>query len=193
MQSIISSNIQRRAARVVAKGGIRPQYVAHILWVILPNALLQVISCSLQCRDSLVRLHLLVQKCKKEIRSTLGAATGQRAVAASVPVHFSNTESADVSKPSCYDASQSVEPQDKPEGRSATDLQQNSTRRCFQLSKCPQCDSNVLRAKVIQAAVDILGHSIQQLSAWAVCQDGKGPHDVGNGLGCEIWQCLCCA
>lgn len=48
MQGIISSNIQRGTTRVVAQSSVCPQDVAHVLWVVLANALLQVISSSLQ-------------------------------------------------------------------------------------------------------------------------------------------------
>ena len=110
MQSIISSNIQRRATRVVAKSGIRPQNIAHVLWVVLPNALLQVISCSLQCQDSLVRLHLLYGPLMTGVYIMhIGAATERRSVALSVPVHFSKIQMADVPWRLCYNASQSVE------------------------------------------------------------------------------------
>ena len=61
MQSVISSNIKRGAARVVAQGGIRPQNVTHILRVVLPNALLQMISCSLQCQQGNVDEIMLCQ------------------------------------------------------------------------------------------------------------------------------------
>ncbi len=48
MQGIISSDIQRGTTRVVTQSSICPQDVAHVLWVVLANALLQVISSSLQ-------------------------------------------------------------------------------------------------------------------------------------------------
>lgn len=71
-----------------------------------------------------------------------------------------------------------------------TDLQQYSPRGGFQLAKGPQGDSDVLGAEVVQAAVHVLGDGVQQLGARVVGQDGKRPHDVGDGLRCEVWQRL---
>jgi len=53
MEGIISCNIQRGTTRVVTQSSVCPQDVAHVLWVVLANALLQVISSSLQ-QDSIV-------------------------------------------------------------------------------------------------------------------------------------------
>ena len=54
MEGIVSSNIQRGTARVVAQSSVCPQDVAHVLWVVLANALLQVISSSLQQSSTVI-------------------------------------------------------------------------------------------------------------------------------------------
>ena len=58
VESIVSSHIEWGASRVVAQGSVRPQNVAHVLWVVLPNALLQMVSSSLQHSN-----HLVSERC----------------------------------------------------------------------------------------------------------------------------------
>ena len=63
MQGIISCNIQRGTTRVVTQSSIRPQDVAHVLWVVLANALLQVISSSLQQSSIVTIIHAMAAFC----------------------------------------------------------------------------------------------------------------------------------
>ena len=63
MQGIISCNIQRGTTRVVAQSSVCPQNVAHVLWVVLTNALLQVISSSLQQDSIMIITHAMAAFC----------------------------------------------------------------------------------------------------------------------------------
>jgi len=63
MQGIISSNVQRGTTRVVTQSSICPQDVAHVLWVVLANALLQVISSSLQQGSIVITTYAITAFC----------------------------------------------------------------------------------------------------------------------------------